>query len=117
MRLPPAVRLASLVVALALIANLFISAARPEVAGLFPEPLDKVAHLSYFLVLAVLMTIADAGQRPLLVAVALITVGVADEWHQAFVPGRDSSAADVVADCIGIAIGVITTRRFLPARA
>ncbi|HSD40565.1 MAG TPA: VanZ family protein [Burkholderiales bacterium] len=117
MRFPSAVRLTSLVVALALIANLFISAARPEVAWLVPEPLDKVAHLTYFLVLAMLMTIADAGHRPLLVAVALIAVGVADEWHQAYVTGRDSSVADLVADCIGIAIGMITTRRFLPARA
>ena len=32
--------------------------------------------------------------------------GVLDEWHQSFVPGRDPSAGDVVADLVGACIGV-----------
>lgn len=31
--------------------------------------------------------------------------GVSDEWHQAFVPGRTPSAADVAADALGTALG------------
>ncbi len=45
-------RLASRLVAAALIANLFITGGRPEMAGL-PAPWDKLAHFAY--VLAVLL--------------------------------------------------------------
>ena len=32
--------------------------------------------------------------------------GVLDEWHQSFVPGRFASAADVVLDIAGVALGI-----------
>ena len=86
-------------------------------AGLIPAPWDKLAHLVYFFVLAVLLVIADAGRRPWLIVVLLITVGAADEWHQAYVPGREASIADFAADCVGIASGVVAAGRFSRLRA
>jgi VanZ family protein len=116
---PPsgALRAAALAAAVALVANLFIPAARPEIAGLIPAPWDKVLHLSYFLVVAVLLMIAEAGRRPLLVLGIVVLVGAADEWHQAFLPDRESSVGDFLADCVGAAIGVLAARRFSSWRA
>lgn len=34
-----------------------------------------------------------------------IIYGVSDEWHQSFVPGRNPSAADLLADTMGVLIG------------
>ena len=31
--------------------------------------------------------------------------GLSDEWHQSFVPGRDASLADVLADALGCWLG------------
>jgi hypothetical protein len=39
--------------------------------------------------------------------------GVSDEIHQAFVPERDASVIDALADVIGSAIGALTYRWFL----
>lgn len=110
-------RFAALVLAVALIANLFILGARPEAVGLFPAPWDKLAHGAYFSLLAILLWIADVGRRPWLVAALLVAVGVADEWHQVYLPGREASVADLAADCVGIALGLFAMNRFGRSRA
>lgn len=74
---------------------------------------DKGVHFAEYLVLAVLLhralgrTRRDWG----VFKVAATAFGMAlawgylDELHQAFVPSRDSSALDVLADGIGSAVG------------
>lgn len=73
---------------------------------------DTLSHGTVYLILAVLLCRALAGGlRPLrpgpaLFAALLATAyGVSDEFHQSFVPGRDASAADVLKDMGGAAIG------------
>lgn len=113
----PATRAAALAAALALAANLFIPAARPEIAGLVPAPWDKLLHLVYFFVLAVLLSVADAARRPLLVALIASAVGAADEWSQIFQSERDASLADFLADCLGAAAGAAAGRWLIPRGA
>jgi len=48
--------------------------------------------------------------------IALI-IAIADEIHQAYVPGRDASVTDVLLDLIGIALVLFLTFRFLKKRA
>ena len=53
----------------------------------------------------------DPGTRVGPRALALILgvpllYGIVDEWHQSFVPGRDASLRDVVADAVGAAVGI-----------
>jgi VanZ family protein len=100
------VRLLAFLLALALIANLFVTGSRPEAAGLFPEPWDKVAHLTYYGAIAALLWIADAGRRPWLVAIAVVGVGAVDEWHQLYLPFREASVGDLGADAVGVALAL-----------
>lgn len=75
--------------------------------------LDKLGHAGMFGVLAALLLFARATP---LVAVAIVAaVGVADEIHQAGVPGRTSDPWDVVADVVG-AIVAVAAVRWLAAR-
>jgi VanZ family protein len=40
-------------------------------------------------------------------ALTVILWGVSDEFHQSFVPGRNASALDVVADTFGFVMAVL----------
>lgn len=79
-----------------------------------PPPLDKVAHASAFGALAFFLELALRGtrhdlpmyRRHLWIFLAVALFGVSDEWHQSFVPGRDCSAGDWLADVIGAALGL-----------
>ncbi len=72
---------------------------------------DKLAHLALYAGLAWLGARAlwAGGRRPSAapVAVAVVLFGAADEWHQRFIPGRSTSAADWAADCAGAALGTL----------
>ena len=79
-----------------------------------PAPLDKVAHASVFGVLAYCFELAlrrtrhdlPMYRRQLWIFLAVALFGLSDEWHQSFVPGRDSSAFDWLADALGAALGL-----------
>ncbi len=74
---------------------------------------DKAAHVIEYGILAVLVARAVRGTWPalsharaLLLAVAITAGwGYLDEMHQAFVPGRDANAFDLLADVIGALLG------------
>ena len=74
----------------------------PSVAGL-----DKLLHGLAYGVLAYLVSHASASfqiisfRRVLLVTALVAAYGVTDEVHQSFVPGRDASLWDIVADGAG----------------
>ena len=80
---------------------------------------DYVTHGIEYAILGALVARALAGGlgRPLgvgpaLAVVALCTAwGVSDEWHQSFVPNRESSAADVGKDFAGASLAVLAWRR------
>lgn len=94
------------VAALFMVVTLFAGAEAVVDVPLFPAPFDKLAHFTYYGIMAVLLLHAF-GSRWLWVSVLLILlVGVADEWHQASIDGRDASAWDWVADAIGAGVFV-----------
>ena len=68
---------------------------------------DKVGHLVLYGILGATLA------RPLWQGVpfaALVLIGAlygaSDEWHQSFVPGRQVSALDWIADLFGVAFGL-----------
>lgn len=79
---------------------------------------DKLLHACAYAVLAALASIdawraPESARRARFVAAFLATAayGIVDEVHQSFVPGRDATVADAVADAFGAAIGVWLTAR------
>ncbi|MCO4761152.1 MAG: VanZ family protein [Myxococcales bacterium] len=71
-------------------------------------PVDKIVHALIFGLLAVLITRPSLlrPRRAWLTAVGLCALwGGIDEWHQSWIPGRDSDGMDVAADVTGAAVG------------
>jgi VanZ family protein len=84
---------------------------QPEAAGLFKAPWDKLAHLSWFAVLAALL---DFGLNlRIRFPVALFCLGVAlwDEWRQLLLPGRSADFGDLIFDGLGISIGLLIVQQ------
>jgi len=52
----------------------------------------------------------------LFAASVVILWGISDEFHQSFVPGRDASALDVVADAVGFTVAVLVMAAVTSAR-
>ena len=89
---------------------------------------DKVAHLGLYAVLGCALAwgrsrgagpasgAEGAGLRLALPMAAGLLYGVSDEWHQAFVPGRDVSLGDLAADAVGLALGYWLFTRFMGRR-
>tara|TARA_R110000868_G_scaffold6550_8_gene37113 strand:+ start:23061 stop:23471 length:411 start_codon:yes stop_codon:yes gene_type:complete len=68
---------------------------------------DKLEHIAAFLVLTLLARMAWP-QRVWITPLALLSYGVWIEWAQAAQgAGRTASGADIIADLIGIALGVL----------
>ena len=82
---------------------------------LFPHQ-DKIYHMGAYFIMAVLAWrfFKDyLTKQNIIIISSLIfcsVYGISDEWHQSFVPGRDASVLDWVADTIGavIALSFIT---------
>lgn len=74
--------------------------------------LDKFAHFLIYSVLACTLIFAQRRStrlsRPLMVVAATVAVcflhGIADEFHQSFIPGRFASGADLIADLLGAVV-------------
>jgi len=83
------------------------------------SPYDKAIHFTIYALFAVLLTrdIAFLTGRWRAAVTAIVfaaAFAAADEWHQRFIPSRDSDVADWQADSMGAACGALlwaATRR------
>jgi VanZ family protein len=83
--------------------------------GLFASYPDYLLHGSGYFVLGVLSIRAVGKGLASPRSLAVIAVGVAiavlygasDEWHQSFVPGRDASVSDWMADSVGALVAAV----------
>ena len=108
-------RLACLAGAIFLITGLFWIGAKPIAVGLFPAPLDKVAHFGTFGLLASMLWMSFLRGRPFLVIAIVSAVGAADEFHQIFLPGRSAGLDDLAAD-IFAAVAISTLLEYARRR-
>jgi len=113
-------RLAAALLAVALPLGLFVGGAQPVAVGLVPAPWDKLLHALVFAVLAAAMGYASGmrGARVLLLAFCgAVLVGMLDEWHQMYLPGRSAGWDDLAADAVGAGLGAGLARLVAPQTA
>jgi VanZ family protein len=84
-----------------LLLALFIGGHQPSAGKLFVQPWDKLAHITFYSTLTILTAISFPKMRLLLLGLVIMMIGVTDEVHQIFVPGRHPGFDDLTADGIG----------------
>lgn len=106
-------RLVSLISALLWAAAIYYLSDQPsiDIPSAFRHQ-DKVLHLAAYFVLGVfsmgMMRMSSSGYRASQAILAILLAGLyglLDEFHQSFVPGRDASALDFIADLTGALLG------------
>jgi VanZ family protein len=110
--------------ALAYMGLIFFSSSRPMEGELAKAAPDWILHALAYLVLYLLVFWAiHEGIRPrpgrgAYLGALLITVlyGATDEYHQSYVPARDASMLDLLADAIGGAIAALLVRLHVKSR-
>lgn len=98
------VRVAAAIAFLIAGTGLFILGAQPIAVGLFSPPWDKLAHIGTFALIGCAAGVASGSRGWLRAACCVagaLALGVADELHQVYLPGRSASWADLVADAAG----------------
>ncbi len=75
-----------------------------------PQGFDKILHTGIYAVLAFLIFLslkANGVRRYVfLLSIVITTIyGISDEFHQLYVPGREASISDILADFIGASSG------------
>jgi VanZ family protein len=72
-----------------------------------PSFTDKILHATAWMILSALIAMGARRHRyGLLIAFVVAALyGAVDETHQSYVPGRDSSWGDLVADAAGAVLG------------
>jgi VanZ family protein len=104
-------RIAATLLALGIVVSLFLGGAQPIAVNLVPEPWDKLLHGVVFALLAWALGFASGfhGWRSLAVAFfGSLLIGLLDEWHQLYLPGRQAGWSDFVADMAGGLIGTVS---------
>ncbi len=104
-------RLFFTILSIAYIASLFLFADSSVVSDLSSFNPYSLLHIPLYGILTVLLIFSfvpitqlpnNSITRFLVVGVIALGVGIADEIHQAYVPGRDASVTDVLLDLVGI---------------
>ncbi|MBL8115356.1 MAG: VanZ family protein [Acidobacteria bacterium] len=98
----------------------FLSSRPPALLPhLFPHS-DKVVHVGYFFLIALLAYRAGRhaegwtrGRAGLVALLATAGFGLADEFHQSFTPSREADVWDLVADLTGAACAAVFGERIL----
>jgi VanZ family protein len=85
-------------------AGLHVLGAQSFAVGLFPSPWDKLAHVVTFALMGGAFGLATGKRgwpRAFYCIAGAVVIGIMDEWHQAYLPGRTASWSDLMADAAG----------------
>ena len=121
------------IISLVYVAAIFLLANSPIVKGLAPFNPYSLLHIPLYGIMSFLLffSIAPAGltkvprgevsiRRPrinlirycFIAGLIALAVGIADEYHQSFIPGRIASVGDVLLDLAGIILSMAMIRFF-----
>ena len=93
-------------------ATLFFGAHQIGKMNSVPPLLHKVEHFFYYGGMAYLIA-RGLGRRWFWIALlAVPLIGALDEWHQLYVPGRNCSVIDWMADVLGTIVAVYAYSRW-----
>jgi hypothetical protein len=101
-------RATALLLALGITVSLFVGGAHPVAVNLIPTPWDKLVHGVIFALLAWAIGIGSGlskWHRLILAFFGSMLIGILDEWHQMYLPGRQAGWPDLAADAVGSIIG------------
>ena len=98
----PFFRLACLAAASIVIVELFWLGAKPIAVGLIPPPWDKLAHVTTFLTISLLLWLGAGLSRRFGIMSAVLVLACADELHQTWLPGRSADWQDLAADIFAL---------------
>ncbi|MDO9050443.1 MAG: VanZ family protein [Methylotenera sp.] len=95
-----------------LIGLLFIGGSQSGAGSLFVTPWDKLAHIVFFFCLTIFL-FAGFNFSIVTTSILALLIGMLDEFHQIFLPGRFAGVDDWFADVVGVmlATGFIFLRR------
>lgn len=96
-----ALRIVAISCLVLMLSALFIGGHQPSAGKLFVEPWDKLAHIIFYSTITIVTAIAFPRMRLLLLGFVIMMIGLTDEAHQIFVPGRHPGLDDLAADGIG----------------
>lgn len=87
----------------------------PTPAGMSDDARSMIGHLCVYAILAVLLWMAlprgwPASRRIAVAFAGAMLFGVTDEWHQSFVPHRESTFSDLVLDAIGASVALLAVQ-------
>jgi VanZ family protein len=99
-----------------MVAALFLGSRKMGQVNTPPASVHALEHFSYYTLMAMLVAIGVARQF-VWIAMAGCLVGVLDEWHQHFIPGRTASATDWGIDTMGAFLGAKIVRDILDERS
>ena len=100
------VRPIALLASLALVVQLLLLPEPAFVPSITALITDKALHAVVFGALASMLWVLAGGRAPLAIFCLVVGVGVLDEVHQFFVPGRNADPADLLADALGAALAL-----------
>jgi len=110
------------ILSIAYIFCIFFFADSPVVSTLSSFNLYSLLHIPLYGILTILLIFSfvpitqlpnDLITRYLFVGFIALIVAIADEIHQAYVPGRDASITDVLLDMVGIVLVLFFAFRIL----
>jgi len=97
---------------------IFLLSSQPDLSPITPfhfQGMDKIAHAVAYGIFAILVRRAalPSPRATLIGWLVPLLYGMTDEFHQSFVPGRDMSIWDLLADAVGalLALAVVTCIR------
>lgn len=74
-------------------------------------PWDKLLHGAVYGMMALLLRSAGVLPNMLVMGALVLGVGLFDELHQLGIPGREASSFDLLADGLGITVGLWVSAR------
>ena len=122
------------IISLIYVAAIFLLANSPIVKGLAPFNPYSLLHIPLYGIMSVFIFFSIAPVKAghnsqgdvsirtarirlkrycFIAGLIALAVGIADEYHQSFIPTRTASAGDVLLDLVGIILSMLLTMQFL----